>query len=232
MSEARFADISSYNPTSNAYFDALKNAGASGVVVKLTEGTSYFSPNASAQCSQAKSHNMKLSVYHFWRGNATAEANFFLSKIKQLGLPTSTPVVCDYEASPSSASSINAFFSVLENAGYKNISIYTMSSWVKAGRLSGVKGYQWIASYGVAKCPVPCDAWQYSDKTIIMGNTTDFSIDYKGLFTDPNAGGGSSASNQQREEDNKKAQADKTNKEDCYSFINMLNSNIYDKWLY
>ena len=102
---------------------------------------------------------MKLSVYHFWRGNATAEANFFLSKIKQLGLPTSTPVVCDYEASPSSASSINAFFSVLENAGYKNISIYTMSSWVKAGRLSGVKGYQWIASYGVSKCPVPCDAW-------------------------------------------------------------------------
>lgn len=237
MSEKLFADISSHNPASSAYFDALKNRGCAGVVVKLTEGTGYTSPVAQAQCNETKSHGMQLSVYHFARfstnAQAQAEANHFLSAIKNLRIAQNATVVCDYEAGSGSggASQIDAFYKVLENAGYNNVAIYSSASWF-AGQLAGTRGIKWVAAYNNHGAGMSCDAWQFSSSNVIGGSTTDLSKDYTGHFTAPNANIGSNQSNTDRENGNDNKKADETKKEDCYSFINLMNSNIYDKWLF
>lgn len=238
MSEEKlFADISGYNPTSSAYFDALKNRGCSGVVVKLTEGTSYTSPNASEQVNQAKSHGMVVSVYHFARfsSNAGAEsnANYFLNAIKSLGLGTSTTVICDYEPGSGSggASQIDAFYKVLENAGYKNVGAYSQASYW-SGQIAGTRGIKWVAAYNNHGAGMDCDAWQFSSENFIGGSKTDLSKDYTGHFTDPNANTGSGDSNSQRENNLDDKKADATKKEDCYSFLELMNEQLYDKWLF
>ena len=237
MSEKLFADISSHNPASSAYFDALKNRGCTGVVVKLTEETTYLSPVCDAQIAQTKSHGLVLSVYHFARFSTTsgaqADANYFLKAMKARNLPTSTTVACDYEAGSGSAgaSQIDAFFKVLENAGYKNVSIYSSTSWL-TGQLAGTRGIRWAAAYNNHGAGIQCDAWQFSSTNVIGGSATDLSKDYTGHFTNANANGGSSQSNTHREDSQKDKNAEETKKENCYSFINTMNQTLYDKWLF
>ena len=54
MTKNLFADVSSHQPESKSYFQALKNAGCQGVVVKLTEGTDYENPKATNQIAHSK----------------------------------------------------------------------------------------------------------------------------------------------------------------------------------
>ena len=67
---------------------------------------------------------------------AQSEANYFLQAIKNHNINTNAVVVCDYEAGSGSAGSsqINAFYQVLENAGYKNVCIYSSRSWFQGQR--------------------------------------------------------------------------------------------------
>ena len=92
MSKNLFADVSSHQPESKSYFQALKNAGCHGVVVKLTEGTDYENPKATKQIAHSKALGMKVSCYHFGRftsvGGAQAEARYFLNSLKAHGIGT------------------------------------------------------------------------------------------------------------------------------------------------
>jgi GH25 family lysozyme M1 (1,4-beta-N-acetylmuramidase) len=235
-----FADVSSHNPASAGYFQALKNAGCKGVVIKLTEGTYYTNPSASAQIANTKSHGMKVSVYHFARftsvAGAKSEANFFLKSIKAHGISTDAVVVNDFEATHASTAALNAFYEPLEAAGYKNISIYSMSSWFNAGYFNGVRGLKWVAQYGSSSCSVKCDAWQYTSTAYFSGSATDLSWDYNGAFTTAGSGGSGgnhSQSNSDRENNHQQGQADATKKAYCYSLMNMLIMNqLFDKWLH
>lgn len=240
MTKNLFADVSSHNPASAGYFQALKNAGCKGVVIKLTEGTYYTNPSASAQIANTKSHGMKVSCYHFSRftsvAGAKAEANYFLKSLKAHGVSTDAVVVNDFEATHASTAALNAFYEPLESAGYKNISIYSMSSWFKAGYFSGVRGLKWVAQYGPSSCSVKCDAWQYTSTAYFSGVATDLSWDYNGAFTTVGAGASGdnhSQSNSDRENNHQQGQADATKKAYCYSLMNMLVMNqLFDKWLH
>lgn len=230
-----FADVSSHQPDLSSYFQALKNAGCKGVVVKLTEGTGYTNPLATAQCNQTTAHGMKLSVYHFARfttaAGARAEANYFLAAIKARNLPTSTPVINDFEATHASVAALNAFYEPLESAGYKSIGLYSMRSWFSAGYFNGVRGVKWVAEYGRSSCSISCDAWQYTGTGSVGGVTTDLSWDYNGIFT-TNSSTGSSDTNQDRENQHQKTQNDATKLSYCYSLLNFVMIQTYDKWLH
>ena len=239
MTKNLFADVSSHNPASAGYFQALKNAGCKGVVIKLTEGTYYTNPSARAQIANTKSHGMKVSCYHFSRftsvAGAKAEANYFLKSLKAHGVSTDAVVVNDFEATHASTAALNAFYEPLEAAGYKNICVYSMRSWFSAGYFSGVRGLKWVAEYGRSSCSIKCDAWQYTSTAYFSGVATDLSWDYNGAFTTVGAGASGdnhSQSNSDRENNHQQGQADATKKAYCYSLMNMIMAQLFDKWLH
>ena len=86
-----FVDISSHNGVISVNeFVSLKNQGITGVVVKLTEGTSYTNPYASAQIKNAQDAGLKVSAYHYSHYQTEAEAKYFVSAAQSLGLSNAT----------------------------------------------------------------------------------------------------------------------------------------------
>ena len=73
-----FIDVSSYKPDTVAFFQAAKNQGALGVVVKLTEGSedgsAYVNPRAATQIRNALAVGLRVSCYHFARYTSVADA--------------------------------------------------------------------------------------------------------------------------------------------------------------
>ena len=78
--------------------------------------------------------------------------------------------------------------------------------------------------------------WQYSSTNVIGGATTDLNFDYNGIFSDDTITGNnppsSSDDNEKREENNQQTQADATKIAECYSLLNIMNEQLFDKWLY
>lgn len=236
MTKNIFADVSSHQPETLNYFQQLKNAGCKGVVIKLTEGTTYTNPKAKNQIAHAKALGMKVSAYHFGRftsvATAQAEARYFLNSLKAHGVGTDAVVVNDFEVTHASVAALNAFYEPLEAAGYKQVSIYSMRSWFTAGYFNGVRGLKWVAEYGRSNCSVQCDAWQYTSTAMIAGVTTDMSWDYNGAFTSSVSSGAHSQSNSDRENSHQKNQTDATKMAYCYSLQNLILMPLYDKWMH
>lgn len=189
-------DISSHQEN-KINFKSLYSQGIRGVIVKLTEGTTYKNPFAEVQIANAREAGMVISVYH-WLSNgdtAVAEANFFMSEANRLGLPKSTVMVCDVEDSKLSidvvdlTNKINLFFTTLKNAGFGNVDIYANTYWLKS-RINTPKLIAkniWNANY--PSVPVepdyPCGLWQFTDAYRFDGHpfNIDANIDYNGFYT-------------------------------------------------
>lgn len=189
-------DISSHQEN-KINFKSLYSQGIRGVIVKLTEGTTYKNPFAEVQIANAREAGMVISVYH-WLSNgntAVAEANFFMSEANRLGLPKSTVMVCDVEDSKLSidvadlTDKINLFFTTLKNAGFGNVDIYANTYWLKS-RINTPKLIAkniWNANY--PSVPVepdyPCGLWQFTDAYRFDGHpfNIDANIDYNGFYT-------------------------------------------------
>jgi GH25 family lysozyme M1 (1,4-beta-N-acetylmuramidase) len=54
-------------------------------LIKTTEGTGFVNPDAAKWIAQCKVHNHKYGIYHFFRGNGIAEAEFFIRNSVTLG---------------------------------------------------------------------------------------------------------------------------------------------------
>ncbi|EPH99965.1 glycosyl hydrolase family 25 [Enterococcus faecalis 20.SD.W.06] len=100
-----FIDISSHNgEISVEQFQKMKNMGIKGVVVKLTEGTTYKNPLAPNQINNAKKAGLTVSTYHFsWFENqqeAIDQANYYADYAEELGLSQKSVMVNDAETTP------------------------------------------------------------------------------------------------------------------------------------
>lgn len=155
-------DVATYQPAS---MSAYKHAGARQVIVKLTEGTGYFNPKASAQINSTHANHMYLHAYHFATfGNsvsrAKAEAKFFVACAKKLNISKKRYLWLDWEAEDgnviinstySNTKAILAFMKVCHDAGYKvglYSGAYVLRQHVDTAKI--VKKYGtciWIASY-------------------------------------------------------------------------------------
>lgn len=156
------ADVAVYNSTS---MSAYKHAGARQVIVKLTEGTGYFNPKASAQIKSAHANHMYLHAYHFATfGNsvsrAKAEAKFFVARAKKLNISKKRYLWLDWETGDgnvvinstySNTKAILAFMKVCHDAGYKvglYSGAYVLRQHVDTAKI--IKKYGtclWVASY-------------------------------------------------------------------------------------
>lgn len=190
----QFIDVSSYQPDTVAFFQAAKNQGALGVVVKLTEGSedgsAYVNPKAATQIRNALAVGLRVSCYHFARYTSVAdaqnEARFFVKIAKQFGMYDDTLMIDDAEVHSAAdyQSASLAFLQEVEALGYKNTGIYSMKSFFTGGILNSHGFGQrkvWVAGYGVTSLGIDnAAAWQYSDHGI-MG--IDTSYDFDGAFT-------------------------------------------------
>lgn len=155
-------DVAAYQNTSLA---AYHNAGAKAVFVKLTEGTGYFNPKATAQIRSAHAHHMYVHAYHFATfgssiTRAREEAKWFIKRAKVLNISKKRYMALDWETGDgnvvvnsiySNTKAIMAFMDVVHKAGYKAglySGAYILRQNVDTDKI--VKKYGtclWVASY-------------------------------------------------------------------------------------
>lgn len=204
-----FIDISSHNGViSVSDYQRLKSQGITGVVVKLTEGTSYTNPYARAQIANAQAAGLRVSAYHYSHyetaAEARAEAQYFVRVAQSMGLSGSTTMVNDMEERSMLNSDLNAntqaWKDEMTRLGYSNNVYYTMASWLdtKGGKLNTAKfglSNLWVAHYLYAYTYLDQEsakslsyysntaAWQYTSVSPKLSHALDESIDYTGRFT-------------------------------------------------
>lgn len=204
-----FIDISSHNGViSVSDYQRLKSQGITGVVVKLTEGTSYTNPYARAQIANAQAAGLRVSAYHYSHyetaAEARAEAQYFVRVAQSMGLSGSTTMVNDMEERSMLNGDLNANTQVwkdeMNHLGYSNNVYYTMASWldIKGGKLNTAKfglSNLWVAHYLYAYTYLDQEsakslsyysntaAWQYTSVSPKLLHALDESIDYTGRFT-------------------------------------------------
>lgn len=201
--KASFIDVSSHNGTiSVEQYIMMKSYGVTGVVVKLTEGTTYTNPDAQSQVKNAQKAGMKVSVYHFSRytneNEARAEADYFYSVARSLNLSSDTIMVSDIEASNMQTSAVNAntvaFKNRLNSFGYNQVVYYLSRSWLDVAggvfqtSLFGQNNI-WVAQYPYSPTASQnwnnnFSSWQWSSNFYFPGiaHPFDISTDYSGRF--------------------------------------------------
>lgn len=91
MTTAKVIDVSSWQHPNGGPIDwaAVHESGVQGVIVKLTQGTTYTNPYGIADCHAAALAGLLIGVYHFAQPaqfTAAAEAEWFKSQLGGLTL--------------------------------------------------------------------------------------------------------------------------------------------------
>lgn len=188
MAWKTISDISSYQSDSLAFMNQLKAAGIGGLMVKLTDGTTYLNPKSGNQVGNGLKTFKTVGLYHYYQGSPTAEANYFIKWVKAFGMDASTPLAIDVE-DPSLygdiTSQINTFLSIVKANGYKCRVVYGSASWFNSGKIAYARLSDkniWVASYGSSQPGVDnSNAWQFTDN--YKGLHVDASYDFDGTLT-------------------------------------------------
>lgn len=163
MSSKQYAvDVANYQ---NASLATYHSAGAKAVFVKLTEGTGYFNPKATAQIRSAHAHHMYVHAYHFATfgssiTRAREEAKWFIKRAKVLNISKKRYMALDWETGDGnvvsngktvSTRAIIAFMNTIKKAGYK-VMLYSGASLLRNNidTESVVKKFGaclWVAAY-------------------------------------------------------------------------------------
>jgi GH25 family lysozyme M1 (1,4-beta-N-acetylmuramidase) len=204
-----FIDVSSHNgEISVSDYNNMKNYGVKGVVVKLTEYTTYVNPYAKSQIENAKKAGLAVSVYHYsWFSTpamAEAEADFFAAQAVKLGLSKNTVMVNDAEQVDMTQGNVTSnsvvFKNRLNSLGFNRVAHYSMFDWFNRKILNtDVLGLQnsWVAQYPYN--PLNSNllhtnyaAWQWSSEVTFpsvntgIGGRFDVNIAYNNLFLSAN----------------------------------------------
>ena len=212
VKKSTFVDVSSHNGhISKEDYQHLAEKGVNGVVVKLTEGTSYKNPYAVSQTQNAQAAGMQVSAYAFSHytneAEARAEARYFAEEARRLNLPPSTVMVNDIEDSdmrPNINATTQAWADEMRRMGFSNLMYYTSASWLDRNNLRtkgpiqteqfGLENF-WVAQYPTSKLSADdaktlkynseAGAWQFTSQAELLPgrHVFDQSVDYTGRFT-------------------------------------------------
>ena len=194
-------DVASYQSTD---LSAYSKAGASFAIVKLTQGTNYTNPKASAQVQSARNGHMYVHAYHYAEfgnsvGQAKKEAAHFIKVAKQdnIDIAKSRYLWLDWESGsgnvvtgPKAANTtaIIAFMDAIKAAGW-HVGLYSGASLLRNSIDTDqiVKKFGtclWVASYPVSG-PVSSPDFGYfpSMNGVAVWQFTD---NWKGLNVDGN----------------------------------------------
>lgn len=201
-------DVSAYQGTSMAQYHSR---GATGIIVKGTEGQWYRNPLAVKQITSAHYHHMWVHMYHFANfghsvHQAKLEARACLAEAKHLNISKKRYIFCDWEASAqnyiqgsrlANTKAILAFMKVCHDTGY-HVGLYSGASALRnnVDASTIVKKYGaclWVASYAtMGRIDTPnfghfpsmdgVAIWQFTDNW--CGLNVDGNITLKELITD------------------------------------------------
>ena len=189
-------DLASYQSASVSY------TGAKFAIVKLTQGTDYLNPEASAQIKSAKANGLLVGGYFYANhGNsvsrARSEAKYAVAKAKALGIPIGSYIADDFEqgsgnnvngSASANTDAILAAMQEIKSAGYQPL-IYS-GAYVLRNRMSIsriVKSFGtclWVASYKISgrQDYADFDYFPSMDGVAIW----QFTDNYRGLNVDGN----------------------------------------------
>lgn len=158
-------DVSAYQSVSMASYHAH---GATGIIVKGTEGNWYKNPLAFKQIASAHHYHMWVHMYHFANFGhsvyqAKLEAKACLAEAKRLNISKKRYIFLDWEASnqnfiqgskSANTKAILTFMAEIKKAGYK-VGLYSGASVLRNNVYTSeiVKKYGtciWVASYATA----------------------------------------------------------------------------------
>lgn len=192
-------DVSAYQRTSMASYHAH---GATGIIVKGTEGTWYRNPSASKQIASAHHYHMWVHMYHFANfghsvHQAKLEARACLAEAKRLNISKKRYIFSDWEASnqnyiqgsrSANTKAILAFMAEIKKAGYK-VGLYSGASVLRNNVNTSeiIKKYGtciWVASYAtMGRIDTPNFGYFPSMDGVAMWQFTD---NWHGLNVDGN----------------------------------------------
>ena len=192
-------DVSAYQGTSMAQYHSR---GATGIIVKGTEGQWYRNPLAVKQIASAHYHHMWVHMYHFANfghsvHQAKLEARACLAEAKHLNISKKRYIFCDWEASAqnyiqgsrlANTKAILAFMTEVKKAGYK-VGLYSGASVLRnnVDASTIVKKYGtclWVASYAtMGRIDTPNFGYFPSMNGVAMWQFTD---NWCGLNVDGN----------------------------------------------
>ncbi|MFX3616207.1 MAG: GH25 family lysozyme [Sporolactobacillus sp.] len=205
-----FIDVSHHNQEgglSLAFYQTIKAAGVNGVVVKVSDGSSYIDPAASVNIANAKAAGLAVSAYHFARftsvSEAKTEADWFSKQLQVVGFDKLRDgiVTVDVELPTAGRATLtnatNAFVSEMHRLGYPTVDLYSGSSFYNS-HLYPAKlsiSQPWLARYSTQE-PVFSNgrgAWQWSSSYHFIGISGNFDVSqdfagkYASRFVAPNA---------------------------------------------
>ncbi|MDU1422601.1 GH25 family lysozyme [Clostridium sporogenes] len=147
-------DISMHN--GNINFNAVKNSGASVVIIKATEGVQYVDPFLGQHYNGARSQGLNIGFYHFMseKTDPTQQAVDFWNAIKDKQFNVIPTLDIETNNQGRSSKSISnrciQFLTKFKSLSGHDCMIYTGGYFGRDNLDSRVKKYKgWIAHYGV-----------------------------------------------------------------------------------
>lgn len=178
------------------------NAGSQFAIVKVSEGTSYRNPKASAQIASAQSNSMLPMAYHFAlfganKSRAVAEAKYAVASAQASGLPKGSYIACDWETGDgnvvtggktASANAIIAFMQQIKDSGYQPLlysGAYLLNHNINTAKVTNAfPNSLWVASYAsMGRIDTPNFSYFPSMNGVIIWQFTD---NWRGLNVDGN----------------------------------------------
>lgn len=166
-------------------WEKVKKSGIKGAIIRCGYGSDDASQDDKQwkrNVSECERLGIPYGVYLYsYAANtemAKSEAAHVLRLIK--GHKLSYPVYYDLEeeayASAAKANAI-AFGDIIEKAGYW-CGVYTWPRWFNT-HLKGLERFtKWPCEWGVSKCSIPCDMWQYADNGRVNGISGAVDMNY------------------------------------------------------
>ncbi|MGX7197291.1 GH25 family lysozyme [Enterococcus olivae] len=187
-------------------FKIMKSYGITGIVVKLTESTSYKNPFASEQIKNAAEAELTIAVSHYSTFNdeqsAKSEAEYFANLLLSLNLSKDTVLINDIEELNEDVNQTNnskIFEAKLNELGFNKVNHYISGEWLYKELIDpNVLGVNkiWMAAY-----PYKVSQQQQFSEYAAWQWTNQFSFpDINGLF--------SVSSNYSDNKDNTKQESD------------------------
>lgn len=159
-------DVASYQPTNLAEYVA---AGASGAIVKVSQGTYYQNPKGWGQVANAQASHMEVAGYFYatFKSNqslAVLESQYAIASARAMGVPTGAYLATDWEEGggndvtgprQANTAALIASMQTIQQAGYKPLlysGAYVLQHNIDtAAVLRQFPNSLWVASYPTMK---------------------------------------------------------------------------------
>ena len=202
-------DVSKWQPPEKIDWQALKAAGFSFMVGRLSLGKTQADDVGAQHIVNAKRAGFYTHAYHYLMANtpteAATEADFFISRMKKT--PIDGYAFVDVEdvtiVAPKATVTaiVNAFLARLTEKGVKKIGVYANLNWFKnyIDRNKLPKdALIWLAHYDVKKPGIECDIWQHNSLGRMLGSNIHVQgyagkLDIDVAYTDVVVGGAAPA---------------------------------------